>query len=146
MTVQNEFMENECFNTSNPASYQPNFHLHFDNYGYGNNNFKKRKPHLDKLMRHFEYAVNDLALADAGYQICAVLLNTSSSSDALFLNQAESSDNLFSLNKSDLSDQSTLTNKQLNDYIENLKGYKKLYGTAAEPFCLIYKSGIDYPL
>lgn len=146
MTVQNEFMENECFNTSNPASYQPNFHLHFDNYGYGNNNFKKRKPHLDKLMRHFEYVVNDLALANAGYQIYAVLLNTSSRSDALLFNQAESFGNVFPFSRADLSDQSTLTNQQLNAYIENLEGYKKLYGTAAEPFCLIYKSGIGNQL
>jgi hypothetical protein len=38
-----------------------------------------------------------------------------------------------------------MTNKQLNDYINNLDGYEKLYGQADEAFCLIFKKNVGQP-
>ncbi|WP_342648576.1 hypothetical protein [Mucilaginibacter sp. CSA2-8R] len=145
LTVQNEFTKKELADISNPTYRQLNFHIHFDNYGYGNNSFKKRKPHLDKLIRHFEYAVQETALASADAQLYAVLLNTNSRSDALFFNRAIYNCDPFPFKVSDLSEQSTLTNEPLNAYIQNLEGYNKLYGIAAEPFCLIFKSAVCLP-
>jgi hypothetical protein len=73
------------------------------------------------------------------------LLDFGSASDALFLHTPNSSNSQFSFKVADLKPTMTLKNKQLNDYINNLEGYKKLYGQAGEGFCLLFKKNVGYP-
>jgi hypothetical protein len=65
--------------------------------------------------------------------------------DALFLHTPNPNNSQFQFEISDLQLTSTLTNKQLNDYINNLEGYEKLYGKADEAFCLIFKNNVGQP-
>lgn len=61
------------------------WHTHFDWKGCGNNSFKKRKPHLDRLFRHFELLKQQVKNLKTDYQIWATILNFESASDALYL-------------------------------------------------------------
>lgn len=117
-----------------------NFHIHFDWNGYGNNSFKKRKPHLDKLFRHFNlFEENNIQLKN-DFHLCAVLLDYNSASDALFVHSSDNPNiSEFTFKISDLKKTTTLTNNLLIEYINSLTGYEKLYGKANESFCLLYK-------
>lgn len=121
------------------------WHTHFDWRGYGNNSFKRRKPHLDKLFRHFDLLAEKAKLLEADYQIWATILDFDSYSDALFLHTPNPNQDNFPWVIKDLSKTSNLTNKALTDYINSLSGYEKLYGQADEAFCLLYKRDIGKP-
>jgi hypothetical protein len=41
-----------------------------------------------------------------------------------------------------LSKSTTLTNKDLNAYLNKLEGYEKLFGKAREAFCLLHMKGV----
>lgn len=116
-------------------------HFHFDWNCFGNYSFKKRKPHLDKLFRHFDILVERSKSLKEDFQLYAILLDYHSGNDSLFFHQpiAGNEQHLFKI--SDLQLSSTLTNKPLNDYIDQLSGYEKRYGKASEQggaaFCLI---------
>lgn len=73
------------------------------------------------------------------FQFYAVLLDFDSYSDALFLHTAYPNSNQIPFKVSDLQLTTTLTNRQLKEYIESLDGYEKLYGIVGEAFCLIFK-------
>jgi hypothetical protein len=128
-----------------PDTWFDNWHLHFDSKGYGNNSFKRRKPHLDKLFRHFEILVEKTKLLKTDFQLYAIILDFDSYSDALFIHTPNPNGNAFPFKMSDLTSKSNLTNKQLDDYIKDLRGFKILYGKAGENFCLIYKENIGQP-
>src|ERR1700752_2124821 len=72
-------------NFSAQNTWFDNWHLHFDWKGVGNNSFKRRKPHLDKLFRHFDLLAEKTKLLKTDFQLYAVLLDFDSSNDALFL-------------------------------------------------------------
>ena len=127
------------------ATWLDHWHLHFDWKGYGNNSFKRRKPHLDKLFRHFDMLVERTKKIKTDFQLYAVLLDMDSSNDALFLHSPSLNNSQFPFQISDLQLTSTLINKQLNDYINSLDGYEKLYGKADEAFCLIFKKDVGQP-
>lgn len=118
------------------------WHTHFDWKGYGNNSFKQRKPHLDKLFRHFDLLEQKLKILNADYQIWATILDFDSYSDALHLHTPNPNHENFPLKIKNLTISSTLKNKDLNDYINNLKGFEKVYGNADEAFCILYKTNI----
>jgi hypothetical protein len=129
----------------NTESWFDNWHLHFDWKGYGDNSFKRRKPHLDKLFRHFDILIEKTKSLKTGFQLYAILLDYHSYSDALFLHTLNPNSSQFPFQISDLELATTLTNKSLNDYIDNLVGYGKRYGQAGEAFCLIFKENVGYP-
>lgn len=129
----------------NPNSLKEDWHLHLDWYGYGNNSFKRRKPHLDKLFRHFDILVERTKNWKLDFQLYAILLDFHSSSDALFFHTPNPNNSRFAFKVSDLQLTTTLTNNQLNDYLNNLDGYEKLYGLAGEAFCLIFKKNVGLP-
>jgi hypothetical protein len=131
-----------AYNNVYTQSWFDNWHLHFDRKGYGNNSFKRRKPHLDKLFRHFEILVDKTKELEKDFQLYSVLLDFDSYSDALFFHTPNPNNSQFPFAISDLQKTTTLTNKQLNDYINNLVGYEKLYGQAGEAFSLIYKKDV----
>ncbi len=129
---------------SNPDEWFDNWHWHFDWNGYGNHSFKRRKPHLDKLFRHFEYLVDKRIHLKTNFQLYAILLDHNSSSDALFLHTPNPNNSQFPLKISDLQLKSTLTNRQLIEYLDNLSEYEKLYGQADEAFCLLFKKNVGH--
>ena len=129
----------------NPNPWFKSQHLHFDRRGYGNDSFNRRKPHLDKLFRHFEFLVEKAKKSKADFQLYAVLLDYHSSSDALFLHTPDPDNNQFPFKVSDLQPASTLANKSLNEYIDHLDGYQIRYGNAGEAFCLLFKDNVGQP-
>jgi hypothetical protein len=126
----------------NPETWFDKWHMHFDRKGYGNDSFKRRKPHLDKLFRHFNLLVNETKKLKIDFQIYCILLDFDSYSDALFLHTTNPNNSQFPFKISDLQLTATLKNEKLNDYIDSLQGYEKLYGKAGEAFCLIYMKNV----
>lgn len=142
LALKNDLKKATWLDFDNPETWFDNWHLHFDWKGYGNNSFKKRKPHLDKLFRHFDLLVDQTIKLKTDFQLYSILLDFDSYSDALFLHTPNPNNTQFPFKISQLQLTTTLTNKKLNDYINNLDGYEKLYGQADEAFCLIFKKNI----
>lgn len=135
---QNEFHKITWLNLHDINTWPENWHFHFDWRGYGNNSFKRRKPHLDRLFKHFQFLSKETKSLKSKFQLYAVILDFHSSSDALFLHTPNPYSSQFPFKVEDLSKSTTLTNTNLNAYIEQLEGYEKLYGKAREAFCLLY--------
>ena len=144
LATENDIDKFTWMDFGNPNTLKEDWHLHLDWYGYGNNSFKRRKPHLDKLFRHFDILVDRTKDWNLDFQLYAILLDFHSSSDALFFHILNPTNSRFAFKVSDLQLATTLTNAQLNEYIDNLHGYEKLYGKAGEAFCLIFKKNIGH--
>lgn len=124
-----------------------NWHLHFDWKGYGNNSFKRRKPHLDKLFRHFELLIDKTKSLEKDFQLYAIILDHESYDDALFLHTKNpNADNFPWKCEHELSNKNNLTNPELKKYIDNLIGYKILFGEAEENYCIVTKEGVGIPV
>ena len=145
LLIENKFDKATWLNFDNSETWFDNWHLHFDNKGFGNNSFKRRRPHLDKLFRHFDILVDRTKNLKTDFQLYTVLLDFDSSNDALFLHTPNPNNSQFPFKISNLTLKSTLTNKQLNDYINNLEGFEKLYGKTDEAFCLLFKKNVGQP-
>ncbi|WP_152559891.1 hypothetical protein [Hymenobacter sp. IS2118] len=145
LLTANDFEKVTWLDLDNVETWRKNWHHHFDWYGYGDNSFKKRKPHLDKLFRHFELFIDRTKNLDQSFQLYAVLLDFDSSSDALFLHTPNQDNNQFPFKVSDLQATTTLKNSRLNDFLNSLNGYEKLYGQAGEAFCLLFRKNIGQP-
>ncbi|MFD2909009.1 hypothetical protein ACFSX9_09690 [Flavobacterium ardleyense] len=145
LATENDLDKTTWLDFNKPDNWFDNCHLHFDWKGYGNNSFKRRKPHLDKLFRHFDLLADKTNKLKIEFQLYSILLDFNSYSDALFLHTPNPNNSQFPFKISDLQLTTTLTNKQLNDYINNLDGYEKLYGQANEAFCLIFKKNLGQP-
>jgi len=141
LETENDLDKATWLNFDDPDIWLDNWHLHFDWKGFGNNSFKKRKPHLDKLVRHFDILEKETTKLNKEFQLYAVLLDRDSYSDALFLN-TPNPNNKFPWKYNDLSTTSNLTNIELVDYIKGLKGFDKFYGKGDENFCVLYKNNI----
>ena len=50
--------------------------IYFDSNGFGNNSFKRRKPHLDKLFRHFKLLVEKSKGLGLDFKLYAILFDT----------------------------------------------------------------------
>ncbi len=142
LAIQNDFDKMDWLDLKNPYTWFDNWHIHFDWKGYGNNSFKSRKPHLDKLFRHFQILSDKTKDLKMDFQLYAIILDNDSSNDALFLHTPNPNNTQFPFKISDLSSTSNLTNKKLDDYIKTLNGFKVLFGKADENFCLIYNDNI----
>ncbi|GGE49960.1 hypothetical protein EV200_109119 [Pedobacter psychrotolerans] len=141
LELKNEDWSELKFTDSDNAWFD-RWHTHFDWYGYGNDSFKRRKPHLDKLFRHFDLLSDRAKSLTVDFQIWITILDNDSASDALFLHTPNPNQNNFPWKISGLSETSTLTNQRLIDYINNLVGYEKLFGNADEAYCVLYKKNI----
>lgn len=122
------------------------WHTHFDQKGYGNDSFKRRKPHLDKLFREFDTLVEKAKLLKTNYQIWATLLDYDSYSDALFLHTPNPNHDNFPWKINGLTSKNNLTNPKLVEYVNNLSGYKILFGQADENYCVIFKDNVGVAL
>jgi hypothetical protein len=145
LATANDFDKAKWLDFDNPETWFDKWHKHFDWYGYGNGSFKRRKPHLDKLFRHFDILVERAKNLKPDFQLYIVLLDFDSSSDALYLHTPNPNNSQFPFKVSDLQLTTTLKNNQLNDYINDLTGYEKLYGQADEAFCLMFKKHVGQP-
>lgn len=141
LQTKNDF-EKSNLNFSDPKAWFDLWHTHFDWKGYGNNSFKRRKPHLDKLFRHFDLLVDETQNLKTDFQLYVVLLDFDSYSDALYLHTPNPNNSQFPFKIENLKPNSTLKNKHLDKYINSLNGYTKLYGNADEAFCILYKKQI----
>lgn len=147
LATKNEFANNaQSIDVENPETWFNYWHRHFDNHGYGNSSFKRRKPHLDKLFRHFDILVDKTEKLKTDFQLYAIVLDYHSVSDALFFHAPNNDNSLFPFDVSNLVETSTLINKELDVYLDQLTDYKKLYGEAEENFCILYKDGVGVPL
>ena len=142
LSIQNSFDKMSWLDFKSSDTWFDNWHIHFDNRGYGNNSFNRRKPHLDKLFRHFYYLIDLTKDLKTDFQLYSIILDYDSYSDALFLHTPNPNNSQFPFNIKDLKSNSTLKNEQLNKYIDSLNGFEKLYGQADEAFCLLYKKEI----
>lgn len=141
--VQNDFERIDWRDFNKQHGY---WHLHFDWMAYGNNSFRRRKPHLDKLFRHFDILVEETKNLEIDFQLYIMLFDFDSGSDSLFLHTLEPDNKQFTFKVSDLKSNTTLKNKSLNDYIDQFFGYEKLYGEGGnEGFCLIFKKNVGVP-
>lgn len=146
LTLKNDLDNALWLNFNDPNIWFDNWHLHFDRKGYGDASFKRRKPHLDKLFRHFDLLVSKVTKIKNDIQLYSLLLDFDSYSDALFLHKPNLNNSQFPFKVSDLQSTTTLLNTNLNNYINNLEGYEKLYGKSnKEAFCLLWKKNIGHP-
>ncbi len=142
LSIQNDFDKMTWLDFEKSDTWFDNWHIHFDWNGYGNNSFKRRKPHLDKLFRHFEFLVNATKTFKTDFQLYVMLFDFDSYSDSLCLHTPNPNNSLFPLLIKNLQSDSTLKNKELIQYIDKLSIFEKLYGQDDEGFCLLYKKGI----
>lgn len=126
-----------------------NWKINFDNYAYGNNSFKRRKSHLDKLFRHFELFEEKVKYLKTEFQLYAIILDFDSYNDAIFLHTPNPNGTPFPIPYKDLQKDTTLKNSHLIDYLNELNGYEKLYGINQkyygkynEAFCLLFKKNV----
>ena len=146
LAFQNELKKSTWMNLDDPKVWFDNWHLHFDWKGFGNNSFKRRKPHLDKLFRHFDLLQKETEKLKVGFQLYVVLYDYDSYNDALYLNTPNPNNCEFPLAFPNLGYESTLTNKLLQKYIDDLQGFEKLYRVEDQPCCYLFKKGIGRPL
>jgi len=146
LSIANDFDRMKEFDFKNSKTWTENWHLHFDWRGYGNRSFKRREPRLDKLFRHFDLLISEIENQHNDLQLYAVLLDYNSSGDALFLHKPNANNSQFPFKTANLSKTTTLTNNPLNNYLDNLDDYEKMYGKANEAFCLLFKKSVGLPI
>lgn len=142
--TENVFNKTIWLNLDNPGIWFDCWHVHFDWKGCGNNSFKRRKPHLDMLFRHFEILAGMTKKLNTDFQLYSILFDFDSYSDALFLHTPNPNNSQFPLKIPGLQLNSTLINKQLNDYLNTMDDYEKLYGRSHEAFCLIFRKDVGH--
>lgn len=138
----NQFDKIFALDIDAPQTWPKYWHLHFDHDGLGNHSFKKRKPHLDKLFKHFDFLADRINKVSFTFNLYAVILDFHSSSDAIFLHVPDVENGQLPFRIEELSVETTLKNEALNRYILRLDGYEIRYGQARQAFCLIYKKGV----
>jgi hypothetical protein len=129
---ENDLEKAKWADFSDPDMWFDNWHLHFDWWGYSNNSFKRRKPHLDKLFRHFNNLEKETRKLKKNFQLHAVILDKSSEYDAVFVNTPNPNREDYLWQYESLDTKSNLTNSQLEKYLDSLDGYEKFYGTAED--------------
>ena len=143
LTIHNDLKRWGYFEyLKDPNAWFSYSHWHFDMRGFGNHSFKKRKPHLDKLFRHFEMLVEGAKCLSIEFQLFAVILDKHSASDSLFLHSPNPNGHKFPITWENISEKCTLKNKNLIDYLNQHNEYEKLYGIADEPFCILFRKNV----
>lgn len=124
------------------------WHIHFDNWGFGNQSFKRRKPHLDKLFRHFDLLAEKAKSLKTDYQIWIMLLDFDSNYDALYLHTPNPNRSEFPYKIPELSLKSNFKNKEVENYINGLSEYRVYYaeGREGDSYCVLFKENIGIPL
>ncbi|HNZ43766.1 MAG TPA: hypothetical protein PLI16_02100 [Bacteroidales bacterium] len=142
LTVRNDFDKMNWLDFRQPGVWFDNWHLHFDRKGYGNVSFKRRKPHLDKLFRHFDLLAEMTLNVKTDFQLFAVIHDFDSANDGIFLNTPNPNSSVFPFSIPGLSLSNNLQNIHLADYLVKLSDYTILYGNAEENYCVLFKENI----
>jgi hypothetical protein len=142
LETENDLEKATWLNLEDPNTWFDNWHLHLDWKGFGNKSFKRRKPHLDRLFRHFDLLQEETKQLKKDFQLYAVILDYDSASDALFPHTPNPNHDNFPFKYNSVKQKSTLTNQELDKYLSELKHYEKYYGTAGENFCILFKKGV----
>lgn len=145
LLIQNDFDQMPWFSVTKQEDWFDFWHIHMDWKGFGNSNFKKRKPHLDKLFRHFVLLSERLIHCPIPYQTFIIVFDQESASDALYLHTVHPNKDNFPYKIHDLQIASTLSNTKLQAYIDGLTQFEKLYGQAEEAYCLLYQKEFGHP-
>jgi hypothetical protein len=142
LETKNDFANWDRFDfDKNSNAWFDFWHWHFDWLGYGDNSFKRRKPHLDKLFRHFESILDKVKNYKNDFQLFIVCHDYKSSLDGIYLHTPNPNTDNFPVQWDNLTNETTLTNKQFENYIKPLD-FEILYGkTIAGAFCILYKKG-----
>ncbi len=127
-----------------PDAWFDRGHWHFDWWGLGNNSFKRRRPHLDKLFRHFEILIENAKWIKTEFQLFALILDNNSESDAVYLHSPNPNNSDFPIVWDDLSEECTLKNNDLIAYLDQLTQYDKLYGVRRKPFCILIPKNVGW--
>ena len=72
LAIKNDFDKRPWLDLGNSKTWFDKWHLHFDWKGYGNDSFKRRKPHLDKLFRHFDLLVDRVKEIKTDFQFYSI--------------------------------------------------------------------------
>ena len=152
LAIQNDF-EKMLLDFSDTDQWYDMWHLHFDWKGFGDNSFKRRKPHLDKLFRHFEILAEKIKGLKKEFHVFALINDFESHGDSLYIHTSNPNQRAeFPLVYPHLSILDTLSNKELQIYLDDLEGYVKLYGMSEdeicrdEAFCILYKNNVGIPI
>lgn len=128
------------------------WHIHFDNYGYGNRSFKRRKPHLDALFRHYEIASQKMLNTGKEFQLWIFINNYRSYDDALYFHTPNPNALNFPHKYNDYGTEYKLSNHDLIDYLSKRNDFKMTCGayytedSPLEVFCALYKENIGLPI
>ncbi|QNR25138.1 hypothetical protein [Croceimicrobium hydrocarbonivorans] len=142
LETENDLKKLTWFDLEDPNAWFDYWHLHFDWNGLGNNSFKKRKPHLDKLFRHFQLLEEETKKLKKDFQLFAVLQDYKSEYDALYFHTRNPNKDNFPIKYNSLKQESTFTNQDLDAYLKKLTDYEKFYGSAEENYCVLFKKGL----
>lgn len=141
LETENDLEKANWLDFEDPELWLDHWHLHFDWWGMGNTSFKKRKPHLDKLFRHFELLEEETQKLKIDFQLFAIIFDYDSWSDALYIHTPNPNNN-FPRQYEKVRLESTLSNPDLERYLNEYPDYEKLYGTGNENFCVLFKKGL----
>ncbi|MCL2075684.1 MAG: hypothetical protein FWH15_04455 [Betaproteobacteria bacterium] len=135
---------------NNPEAWFDHWHCHFDWEGFGNDDFSRRKPHLDKLFRHFEILVNRVKFLQKDFQLFAMIHDYDSAGDALYLHTPNPNESCeFPMLWENVLPECTLKNKRLIEYLNQQVEYerfyrpKRVYGSDTyEASCILFKKDV----
>lgn len=128
------------------------WHVHYDDHGYGNKSFKRRKPHLDMLFRHYTIAANEMLQTNTEFQLWIFVNDFNSYEDSLYFHTPNPNEANFPHKYASFSLECNLKNTALIAYLNEQQGFKKIYGeyyTEGEPlerFCALYRDTIGQPV
>lgn len=125
--------------------------LWVDNYGLGNFSLKRRKPHLDCLIRNFYILENKLKSENKDFQIWIWINEFSSDEDCIILH-SQNPFCKFPHKYNTFTYDCNFKNKDLVNYLAMNTDFEKIYGIyisendkgieKEQNFCVLYKVGI----
>lgn len=124
------------------------WHVHFDNHGYGNKSFKRRKPHLDMMFRHYEIAALEMNKLNKEFQLWIFINDFTSYNDGIFFHTPNPNEQNYPHKYSEIRLECNLKNGNLINYLNEHKDFERVFGTyyedekPKERFCALYKSNI----
>ncbi|QNF34635.1 hypothetical protein HUW51_18580 [Adhaeribacter swui] len=136
------FKNNALDLSGNSNSWFDLWHIHFDWKGLGNKSWKKRKPHLDSLIKHFNSFEESLNSYPKPFHLFAIIHDYDSSDDAVYIHTSNPNQNNFPLSV-EAATVSNLKNHHLQNYLDSLSSFEKIYCQSLEEnYCIVFKNNI----
>lgn len=126
------------------------WHLHFDPYAYGDKSFKRRLPHLDKLIRHYDLASEKMKNTQLPFQLWIFINDFTSYNDGLYFHTPNPNADNYPHKYSELGTKPSLKNQALQGYLAKKTDFIILYNQHNDPtfenFCVLIKDTIGSPI